>query len=155
MKQLKWDMLSKDWEQLEDFQKANLRRAVAEIGFFITTFIAIAVFTKGDDDDEDEYENVRLAYLAVRLQTEMAFYLNPLDTLKILKSPSASITMVEHLIRMIDQLITDPTEVYVRGRREGQLKLRKDIEDLLPYIKQFDRMTEEGIKEQLVWFNMK
>lgn len=155
LKTLKWELLSKDWDNLEDFQKANLRRAVGEAAALAATFVAIMLFTKDIDDDDEDYDNVYLAYLATRLNTETFFYLNPLDTLKIIKSPAASISLIEDTIRLMRQIVTEPTERYVKGRREGQLKINKQIEDIIPYVKQIDRISQDGLKEQLTWFNLK
>ena len=67
----------------------------------------------------------------------------------ILRSPAASMSLAENLIKLIDQM-SNPGAVYQRGPLKGQLKVKKTMIDLLPYAKQFYKARD--IKEQLNWW---
>jgi hypothetical protein len=137
-----------DWNLLSDYEQANVKKTISEIGTAVVMY-ATAVVLKGLGDDEED-PNVQTVYYltafyARRLQAELITFLNPAEFSKTLKSPSASMIMIDRILHFIHQLLTNPFEEYESGRREGTLKLRKDIEDLVPLIKNVNRNVEEAL----------
>lgn len=155
LKQMQIDLLKEDWENLDDYEKQNIKRTIWEVGFLITTTITIAVLSKlKGDDDEDMGDKTKLflAYQANRLNLELRAYVNPLDTWKILKSPAASMSTIESIIKLTDQLAFNPTERYLKGDRKGELKLIKQIEKLIPIYRQFRKLSNKGLDEAINWY---
>jgi hypothetical protein len=76
--------------------------------------------------------------------------------MQILRSPAASVTMAESLIKFFGDLTypvmsgTMEFDRYEQGNRKGQLKLTKSMTDLTPLYKQYYRF--KYIDDQLSWF---
>jgi hypothetical protein len=68
----------------------------------------------------------------------------------ILKNPAASVSMIEGALEAFGQLFGDvmagELEIYKRGKRKGRTKLGKEVRDILPILKQFDRDVETSLK---------
>lgn len=103
--------IMKNWENYSAFEKAQIRRFMAEIIFIVTlTALVMVLKSMADDDDEEEMKNSviynHLMYQALRLQSETKQYLpGPgfKDIWRIVKSPSAVITSVDKTVKFINQ----------------------------------------------------
>jgi hypothetical protein len=93
------------WEQLDDVEKANLRRAMTEV----IQFLAVAIFlgvVNWKDKDKDSWVLSMLEYQARRLYTELGVMipgpqmLN--EGLKILDSPSAGINTAQRTLDLFN-----------------------------------------------------
>lgn len=101
----------KNWESYSAFEKAQIRRFVAEMVFIITfTALVMVLKSMADDDDEEEMKNSilynHIMYQAIRLQSETKQYLpGPgfKDIWRIVKSPSAVITSIDKTVKFVDQ----------------------------------------------------
>lgn len=146
---LKYEMLKVDWASLSDQEQANIRKAVAELATAALAF-GIAAVAKGLGDDEEPGSMSRTvlfgtAFFTRRLYSELTFYLNPIEFTRILRSPAISLNMIEKILHFLGQLLFDPLERYKSGRRKDELKIKKDVQDIVPIIKQFDRNIEEAV----------
>ena len=90
-------------------EQANLVRFASEMGFFFTSVIlsSILLSVKGDDDDDKKSEIfiANAAYQALRLKSELSFFYDPISTMQILRSPMASMSVFENIIKLTGQLI--------------------------------------------------
>ena len=148
-KEFKLSLLSTNWQQLTDAEKANIRKITSELALYGISFISASLLMAlGDDEPDEDTKNsiFSAAYLVKRTASEIGFYWNPAEFLTIMRSPAASISMIEKSIHFLGQL-SDPTELYKTGRRKGEYKLVKDVEDLVPIIRQLNR--HENIRESL------
>ena len=139
-----WGLITSDWANLTDREKASIRKTGAEMTIMlVTALLATAIINMKEEDDDDEWLTDFLAYQAVRYRAEMWFFANPLETMKILRSPAAAMSMTENMIKVFAQMMP-PTfsgfDVYERGHRKGQLKIRKTMENLVPGYKQVYRV---------------
>lgn len=119
----------------EEDEKIAIKRSMFEIITFIATNMAILAISGLDDDDDPVTANIELQVR--RFSDDLAFYFSPGDMLKILKSPAVSLNVIQKIQNALGQLIFAPTETYERktGRyNKGDLKLQKDIEDLVPVL---------------------
>jgi len=115
----KKDLVSTNWKTLTSAEKKRIysftySAAAIALGW------AIAELAAPDDDDEG---NVVLAFYARRLYSEMAFYYNPRESLRVLRTPAISMSMIDRTLDVINQLGA-PTELYERGRFKDQNKLK-------------------------------
>jgi len=150
----KWVMRKEN--SLTDYEKANVKRTVAEFGMWISTMIMFAVASAAVDDDKDDWLNALVLYEIRRFQTELSFYFNPAEGLKIFKSPAATTTTIERAVKFGDQLLhtamfdTEYTHYKVsgHGHQAGDSKLWVTFKKMLPIIQGIERtMTpEEAIK---------
>lgn len=149
----KFDIGSK-WGELSDHEKANIRRTLTEVSFVMMAIILsnVAIAKLKEDDDEDERFWSFTAYQALRLRAELLFFIKPDETLSILRSPMASMSVAENLIRLSGQIF-HPLERYERGPWKDQLKIYKTVTNMSPGYRQFYRIRD--LKEQLAWFSSK
>jgi hypothetical protein len=150
---LQMAVAGEEWAALSPHEKANIKRTLAEVGTLIST-IALASFAYSSWSDADDPDEARfwafIAYQAYRLKAEMLFYSPKLDeTMSLLRSPMASMSLAENTIKLTDQLFA-PFEVYERGPWKGHLKLERDIVQFVPIYKQWYKFRD--IEEQIQWF---
>ena len=131
-----FDKNKNGWEQLPEWKKSNIKRTLGEVVALVGLTILISML--GDPDDEDDWMTSMAVYQAYRLRSELRFYTSPAEAFNILRSPAAALGTTEKIGKAIDHLLH--WDVYERGDRKGELKVKKDIEDLIPYASQIRRM---------------
>jgi len=98
----------KSWGTYTPFQKAQIRKTLAEISIILATLSLILLLSSVADDDEDlkkSYAYNFTLYQAMRMRSETSSYIKPKDMWKNIKSPSAAVTTVERLIKFTDQFL--------------------------------------------------
>ena len=94
------------------------------------------------DDDEDDWLAAFWAYQAYRLQTELLFWTPKIDeAMTILRSPMASMSVLENTIRLLNQMFT-PGDRYERGPWKGEYKIKKTMINFVPIYKQYYKMRD-------------
>lgn len=141
---LKFDIVKQPWQDLTFKEKARVRKAIAKYVMASSAAAISAMLLSLEEDEEDiPDEVIYLVYALERTKQELLFYVNPSQTLRILRSPAASISMLENGIHLSEQLLSDffnaEFERYERGRFEGQAKVKKDLQDVLPVFSQLNR----------------
>jgi hypothetical protein len=152
------DLAKEDWSKLSNMEKANIRRTLGEIGSLMVAIGlgALALRAK-EDDDKDSWALNMATYQALRLKSELLFFINPAATLQILRSPMASISFAQSLIELVDRGFFYPIthgfqfEVYQTGTWKEHLKVEKTLTGMFPVYKQIYRVRDIG--DQLSWFN--
>lgn len=105
--------------QLTSLEKENVKRTLTEMGIIVALMILSLAFGKMTDDEDEDSLLYYPYYLAYRVRTEMMFFFNPLDTLRMFRTPTIAYSVVEKLMRLLIQL-TNPFETY--ERRSGMAK---------------------------------
>lgn len=145
------------WYDLTDYEKGNIRKAVTDLGLAVLMGVVVAPLLEAwaEDDEEDDTWKWLLAYQGRRLFTELSFYWFPPEMLTILRHPMPTATMLENISKLVWQLGTDPMERYERGTREGELKIWKRSEDILPFYQQYTRFRDlrESVEFLQSWAN--
>lgn len=147
--------ITASWNKLTVTQKKNLYKTGIEISLMAaTTALALAINAANDDDDEEK--NIVLSTLSVmmfRASNEMAQYLNPTLTLDMLKSPAASISIIESSIKLANNLVgwkLNTEEGFIDfnidnfDKRTGELNLIKPFKKNIPFwhtVDQFQNMN--------------
>lgn len=111
----KWNMIQ-GWSTYTSFEKAQMKRAIAEATLILTTTsLAWILISMGDDDEElkDNYAYNFALYEMIRMRSETAAYISPKDAYKVVKSPSAMTSTLERAIKFTDQffLTWDPEKL--------------------------------------------
>lgn len=150
LKGFKFELMSQDWDNLPEWKKQAIKRTVAEIAAVGATALIITLLA-AEDDDEDRWWITDMAeYQARRLKSELTFYVNPFEAIKVLRSPAASLALVEKAAKFVGQLSpATGFERYETGEDKGKLKLVEYGKDLVPIYGQIDRLFE--IEAQLGW----
>jgi hypothetical protein len=143
-----------NWKKMPDHEKSNVRRTLTEASFLTMAILlanlAISKLKEGDDEDERAWSFI--AYQALRLRAELLFFVKPDETLSILRSPMAAMSMAENIIRLSGQIF-HPGERYERGPWKGQPKIQKTITNMIPAYRQIYRVRD--LRDQLAWFSSK
>jgi hypothetical protein len=153
--QLKKFLLFKE-NGLTELEKANVKRTLVEVGTLIAVTAMYGMAAGFLDDEKDNWAASLLLYEIRRFQTELGFYMKPGEALKILKSPAASMTIAERVVRLMDQLIYTALGDYdhthykqaSHGHKKGDSKLWDATKDLIPVIQGIERSKhpEDAIK---------
>lgn len=96
------------WSTYSPFQKAQIKRVVAELTIIAAAWTLIYVLKGlGDDDDElkKNYAYNLMLYEAIRMRSETASYINPYDAYRVVRSPSAVTGTIERFIKFFDQFV--------------------------------------------------
>jgi len=127
---------------LSKMEKANLKKSLTEIGAVVLTAILYGAI---GDEGEDDWLGLRMRYLLRREMAELMFYWNPMESYRIMATPSAMMGSVEKSLRVFNQAFS-PTEVYVQGYNKGRNKLGKKVGDLVPIWAQAQRDIDASLK---------
>jgi hypothetical protein len=123
------------WGVMNQQEKARVKKAMLEIGLMIS----LVLLAKATEDDDDL---IYLAFLAKRIQGEFGVYSNVYEMMRMTKSLIISLGVVKDTFDVAFQL-ANPTEKYKTGRRRGDSRLKKEITDLIPILKQLNKDTKE------------
>jgi hypothetical protein len=100
------------WKSLSDFEKAQVRRTIAELGMILALWATVMALKSmvGDDDDElkQSYAYNFILYQAIRMNSETKQYLPGVglkDVYKVVKSPSAMTSTLDRVIKFVDQFV--------------------------------------------------
>jgi len=142
VKEFKFEVITGNYKNLSKHEKANIRRITAEFGMMALTLLAYTAM--GGFDEEPDDDTLLARYYLRRELSELTFYLNPAETIKLMKNPTASISVIERFTKILGQM-TSPTEVYQQGKNEGRLKLWVKTKKAFPWWAQ----TEKDYKASL------
>ena len=142
MKELKFEIITADFNKMSKHEKANMKRMTAEIGMITLTILGYAAM--GGFDDEPDEDTLLARYLLRREMAELSFYMNPAETIKLMKNPTASVSVIERSLKVVGQLMS-PAEVYEQGVNKGRLKLWVKTKKVLP----IGAQTEKDLKASL------
>ena len=122
------------YDKLEDWQKANIKRNIAEVGYFVALMVAGTLLASIAGDDDDDWLLNMTAYQANRLSTEIGFFVpgyNATQITTLIQSPSATINQIDKimdLVKVIDPFIIGNNDPFLReyqsGRHKGQTRLK-------------------------------
>lgn len=137
--------------QMTTHERANIKRMAMELAIMLTSFAAAlalrAIALDLDDEDRNSDKIFLAAYLAERIKTESATFINPSELINMIKNPAAAVNTLDNMGKLLWQLfgISYDKEIgefdlefnnrYERGARAGELKLQKRFETLVPFYK--------------------
>ena len=150
-----------NWGTMTAHQKANAKKTVFEIGMVIamaTSTALLRALASGLDEDDDKelmYATRSMVYFTNRLNSELLFFALPSSTFDILKSPAATMGTGKAIGDVIVQALPwNISEKYVRGKDKGEYKIFNKFKKATPLLKQYERLTPDGIRDQLQFFNL-
>lgn len=131
--------------KMSSHEKANVKKLITEMMIIAISFAAYKGL-EGDDDDDDD--DIVTKYIFRRMVSELSFFINPIEALKIVSTPTASVGTLKRVMQLMVQL-SDPNEEYQQGKNKGRSKLSVKALKALPIGSQ----TEKDIKESLKFLN--
>ena len=163
--QLRFQLAKENWSALSTHEKANVRRAVTEASMIILTAVASTLLGDAGKMMDDKFGSDKFSdrvilgaylmtvYQANRLYTEIFAYGNPMETVRLMRSPFASLSILENTLSLMWQASIAPTEEYETGYRKGQNKALVKLGKIVPLYKQLETLNPDGIKERTKFFN--
>lgn len=163
---LKMSLAAEKWEKLTPQEKANTRKFILEASMAIT-LAAASILLNGageTDDTEENYANMSFvermkhgAYLTTvyqvnRMTTELWAYANPVEAIKLMRTPAASLSILESVSEVVIQA-TSPFEEYETGWRKGDNKFLTKLGKLVPVYKQLDSFVPQALQEKTRYYN--
>ena len=142
LKSLKLAHLPENYKALNDYEKANLRKATADIiatAVLLPLLGMLAEAAAGDDDDEYLWY---LAYLTRRLESELSQFRNPREAWRITSNPIAGTRVIENALTVIGGVLS-PWD-YLDEDSKGNNKLIKNAEKLVPVWVQFKKEWKQS-----------
>ena len=142
--------LKLNWGNLDNWEQANIRRNLAEVGGVLAAcLIVIALYGLSDDDDvNDDRFKASCLYLADRLYSETTMYgpqglVSEYNTAK--NNPLASMSVVNDLVKamtLTSQYLLDPNynPEYQTGRYAGENKLEVLLKRNISGYRSYDRI---------------
>ena len=164
LKNFNLQLAKEDWANLTLQEKANIRRFVTEASMVILLGLSGALLGKEGKIIEEDFDGddmgdrailgsfTLLNYQVNRLYTEVSAYANPGEFVKLMRTPMASISIVENMLAVLNQ-VTDPFEVYKAGWKKDENKLLWKASKLVPGYKQLLTLNTDGIKDRTEYFS--
>lgn len=148
---LKQSIVAQNWSELTDLERNNIRSVVLEMGVMVMALVAANLLAGLAEDEDDDERLYFLAFSMRRLYGDLMFY-TPFDTMeamRVLRTPTTSMNLLESMYRIGAQLVEDPTEEFQSGRRKGNNKLKHQIlKTFSPIYRQLDRNFKESYEIQ-------
>lgn len=140
LKQYKYNIV-KNWSTYTPFQKSQIRKVLTEVGLILGLatlgFILSQVLVNPDDDERDPIQDNYLynfmLYETIRMRSETASYLNPIDAIRIFRSPTAMTSTVDRLIKFINQVL--PWNISEEYKRESGIWQKGDNKAWAAFLK--------------------
>lgn len=133
-----------DYKKLTDYEKTNIKKTATEAILAQVIAITVTLIAKAADEEDDELLFF-LAYELRRLESELWQFRSPNEAFTMTSTPIASMRTLESSISLLGR-ITSPSrwsEEYSTGRRKGELKITKLVQDLVPLWNRTDISNEE------------
>jgi hypothetical protein len=151
LRKLKFDLLSTNWNELDDDKKAGIKKTVVELALTSALLPLIGLLAAGAAGDDDDKEWLfTIAFLARRLESELSQFRDPREATKITKSPIPSLRVIEQTLDILDYLlpwnITEVNDTYQSGKNKGELKIKVKAIKLIPIISKLEITSEELYK---------
>lgn len=127
------------YNELEDYQKENLKRVMLELSMIAAFTIIALALNSGDDDDEEDYFRDLLAYQSNRVLLEVSSFYNPTELISAIKDPIVPARDLELVTNFTDMF---NTEIIEKGKWEGMTKQQKYLLQLVPGIKGYTTLSD-------------
>lgn len=134
------------YNELEDYQKENLKRVMLELTMIGAFTVIALVLNSGDDDDEDYFRDL-VAYQANRVLLEVSSFYNPTEFVSAIKDPIVPARDLELVVNFTDMFNTKEIE---SGKWEGMTKQQKYFLQLIPGIKGFTTLKDPESQNQFL-----
>lgn len=134
MKGFQLELIAENFKNLNKHEKANIRRMAAETGMIALTVLAYSL--AGGFDDEPDDDTLMARYLLSKEISELTYFLNPGEAVRLMSSPTAALGVVNRNIAILSQLV-DPLEEYQSGVNAGRNKLYVKLRKSTPFIASF------------------
>lgn len=137
------EMLTESYKSLSDHQKANMRRMYFDMGVILLLHVMVIALANLADDDDDDYVYGAMTFFASRLESEMLFYARFDEAYRIIKSPTASLSLAVDVGKFVVGAMQPFkwADEYKGGKNKDKNKLGVSFGKLIPLWKQYSAIT--------------
>ena len=146
----------KQWHNLNDAQKSNIYRSLAEIATFLSLMGIIATL-KGtpDDDEKDDWLTEYIAYSIIRLKADLGSLMpgpTMLDEgLRLFDNPFAAVRVLKNIRQLLNLFDPDTWTTEIdQGIYKGYTQAKKIMLQPVPFIRQFQNLFDP--EEPTKWY---
>lgn len=147
----------KQWHNLNDAQKSNIFRGLAEIATFLSLWGIIATLkgTPDDDDDKNDWLTEYVTYSIIRLKADLGSLMpgpTMLDEgLRLFDNPFAAVRVLKNTRQLLNLFDPDvwTTEID-QGIYKGYTQAKKIMLQPVPFIRQFQNLFDP--EEPTKWY---
>ena len=146
----------RQWHNLDDAQKSNIYRGLAEIATFLSLMGIIATL-KGtpDDDDKDDWLTEYITYSIIRLKADLGSLMpgpTMLDEgLRLFDNPFAAVRVLKNIRQLLNLFDPDTWTTEIdQGIYKGYTKAEKIMLQPVPFIRQFQNLFDP--EEPTRWY---
>lgn len=141
---------SENWDKLEDYEVANIRKTLIETGYFIASLTLIGALSQIDMDDDDWIASMSL-YQAYRLRTELIAFVWIGEAWRLIDSPIAGMSTLNNMKSLLE--IWSWFDVYERGPYKDRFHITKSFLTAIPFYKTVDKeLSPEKIREAITYY---
>ena len=146
----------KQWHNLNDAQKSNIYRSLAEIATFLSLMGIIATL-KGtpDDDEKDDWLTEYINYSIIRLKADLGSLMpgpTMLDEgLRLFDNPFAAVRVLKNIRQLLNLFDPDTWTTEIdQGIYKGYTQAEKIMLQPVPFIRQFQNLFDP--EEPTRWY---
>ena len=139
---------------MTEMEQANIKRTMVEISALVISVGLVTALVGGlskAPDDDDAWGNAFVAYQSRRLISELTFFVNPVEMMRIFKTPTGMFGEVDAISDALYQLIFDPFGEYETNSRyheKGESKLAYKIQKPFKFFMNLEDWTSPEEKYQ-------
>jgi hypothetical protein len=101
--------IANNWKNYSEREKLQIMRTLSETSMILSLagmIFLIKALAGGDDDDKNQsYVYNFILYQMIRMQSETAAFISPIDAYRVIRTPSAMTTTIERMIKFVDQFL--------------------------------------------------
>ncbi len=143
LRYLKVQHIPENYKALTNYEKANLKKAVAELGTMFAILPLMSILLAGSADDKEDDPMYWFAmYQLRRLQSELQQYISIDETWRIMENPIAGTRFIQNVFDVIGHLF-EPWNLAEENIR-GENKFYKDLKQIVPVLIQFDKSYKKS-----------
>jgi hypothetical protein len=150
LKETRFTGFKESWELLDDVQKTNMMRNLGEASWMAMSFVLFTILSKlsEGEDDEDVKKLINVfAYDFNRTSKELLTWVPVIGTpelYQMVKNPVAVTRYLGEISDVIEKTTAYPFQeaderIYQRGIHKDELKLKKELFDVIPIVYQIQR----------------
>ena len=128
------ELYKDNFEEVDEYNKAMLRRITTEIVFaYILSFIITTVLRSLADDDKDDFFKNEMALIGARAGIELRSNIIPVEAINMFGNPSAAWSTLEYFYELTTAPFDDPMEKVTKGPYKGMYRYQRSLIKASPF----------------------
>ena len=128
------ELYKDNFEEVDEYNKAMLRRITTEIVFaYILSFIITTILRSLADDDKDDFFKNEMALIGARAGIELRSNIIPVEAINMFGNPSAAWSTLEYFYELSTAPFDDPMEKVTKGPYKGMYRYQRSLIKASPF----------------------